>query len=67
MSKTKGKWSGLSLPSALVDRMRRVLPYTGNQSLSEYVRFAIQERLRNDEALADEARELEKEIKERLQ
>jgi len=66
MSKQKQKWHCLGLPHALFSRIKAVLPYTGNQSLSEYARFAIQERLKYDEAHAEEAKILEEEIKERL-
>lgn len=66
MSKLKGKWRSLGLPQAIVRRVRAVLPYTGNQSLAEYARVAIQERLRFDEQVAEESREQEKEIQSRL-
>ncbi|MBA7534789.1 hypothetical protein ES705_27038 [subsurface metagenome] len=66
MSKVKGKWRSFGLPEAIVRRVKAVLPYTGNQSLSEYARFAIQERLKFDEVLAEESREQEKEIQARL-
>jgi len=67
LKEQKTKWHTLGLPHAIFRRIKAVLPYTGNQSLSEYARFAIQERLRADEILAEESKMMEKEIKERLQ
>jgi len=67
MSKQKRKWHTLGIPHALYLRIKAVLPWTGNPSLSEYARFAIQERLKADEIYAEDAKMMEKEIKERLQ
>ena len=63
----KKKWHTVGLPHALFSRIEAVKKYTGHISISEYVRFAVQERLPNDEAQAESEKMMEKEIRERLQ
>ena len=44
-----------------------VIKWSGHMSISEYARFAIQERLKFDEAHAEEQKMIESEVKERLE
>jgi len=67
MVKTKGKWTSVCLLKTIYGRIRKVLPYTGTISVSEYIRFAIQERLKFDEIHAEDQKMLETEVKERLE
>jgi len=67
LSEVKRKWHTVGLPDVLFDRIEAIIKYTGHTSLSEYVRFAVQERLPNDEAQAESEKMMEKEIKERLE
>jgi len=66
MGKTSEKWHSVSIPKNVLHRIRGVLRFTTDQSLAEYVRQAIERRLRSDEVHAEEQRMLEAEIKERL-
>lgn len=67
LSEVKQKWHTVGLPLAIFSRVKAVIKYTGNTSVSEYVRFATQDALKNDEPYMFEQKEMEKEIKERLQ
>ncbi|MBA7528941.1 hypothetical protein ES705_21133 [subsurface metagenome] len=67
MSEVKQKWRSVGLPSVLFNRIAKVIKYTTQQSVAEYVRYAILQRIKYDEAHADETREAEQEIRERLQ
>ncbi len=67
LSEVKEKWHTVGLPHALFSRIGAVIKYTGHTSHSEYVRFAVQERLPNDEAQAESEKMMEKEIKARLE
>ncbi len=66
LEQQKRVWRTIGLPLAVFSRVEAVIKYTGHTSISEYVRFAVLERLPNDEAQAESEREAEKEIKERL-
>jgi len=66
MEQLKRKWHTVGLPHALFSRVKRVIRKTGNMSISEYVRWATEEKLRLDELRIAEFDETEKEIKERL-
>ena len=51
----KTKWHTVAVPETLFSRIKKVIRYTGHQSVSEYIRFACLERLPNDEASIDDA------------
>jgi len=67
MDKVKEIWHSISLPKTLFSRIKKVIRYTGNQSVAEYVRLAILQRIRYDEAEAEQQLEIENDIKERLE
>jgi len=66
MSKVKRKWKYIGFPENFIKRIRAILGFVADESLAEYARQAIQTRLRQDEAEAEEQKMLEQEIKERL-
>ena len=66
MPKANQIWRSVSIPKKVFKRIAAVLGYSECLSIAEYVRFAIAERLKFDEAHAEEQKMLEKEIKERL-
>lgn len=66
MSKAKDKWKSVSLPRAFLRRVKAVLGWVAEESIAEYVRQAVQVRLKFDEAHAEEQKMLEKEVRERL-
>jgi metal-responsive CopG/Arc/MetJ family transcriptional regulator len=61
MGEQKQKWHTIGLPAALFSRVRDVIKWTGHMSISEYARFAVQERLKHDEAQAEEEKMLREE------
>jgi len=67
MEQVKRKWRTIGLPSPLFRRIMEVIKWSGHMSISEYARFAIQERLKFDEAHAEEQKMIESEVKERLE
>lgn len=66
MGNVKQRWVSVSIPRGFVRRIRAILGFVADESLAEYARQAIQERLRDDENRAEEAKMEEKEIRERL-
>lgn len=66
LGKVKKKWHSIGLPDALFSRVGAVIKYTGHTSLSEYVRFAVQDALKEDEPFMLEQEEMEAEVRERL-
>ena len=66
MEQQKRVWRTIGLPTRVFLRVEAVIKSTGHTSISEYVRFAVLERLPNDEAQAESEKMMEKEIKERL-
>ncbi len=67
MPKANGIWKSVSIPRKVFKRIAAVLGYSECLSMAEYVRFAIAERLKFDEAHAEEQKMEEKEIRERLE
>jgi len=67
MGKADGKWVSVGIPRRFVDRIKRILGFVADESLAEYVRQAVQVRLRHDEAEAEEEKMLREEIGARLQ
>ena len=67
METVKREWQSIDLPKALFKRISEIIRKTGNVSVAEYVRFALQKQLQADSDLLEEIRIEEKEIKERLQ
>lgn len=61
------RWRTVGILSDLFFRIQDVIGYSGHASVSEYVRFAVHERLKHDEAMREEQKMLEEEIKERLE
>lgn len=39
-------WSSVKLPTQLMNRIKKVLPWIGNTSCAEYVRVAVLDKLR---------------------
>lgn len=66
MEQLKKKWHTVGLPSRLFERVKLIIRKTGNMSISEYVRWAVDEKVRVDEIRVFELAEEEQEIKERL-
>lgn len=67
MDKVKGKWRSVSIPRSFCRRIKAILGFVADESLAEYARQAIQKRLQHDEIMFENQKEIEKEIKERLQ
>jgi len=67
MSKGQQEWKSISIPKNVFRRIKAILWYTADQSIAEYARQAIEKRLRFDEIGAEAQKDVEKEIKERLQ
>lgn len=67
MGKTNKRWLSVGIPRGFSKRVRAILGFVADESLAEYARQAIQTRLRSDEALAEDAKMEEKEIRERLE
>lgn len=53
----KQSWHTVKLPSQLYERIKRVLPWLGIQSVAEYVRSALKSQLRGDELFAENMEE----------
>jgi len=66
MGKSKRSWHTIGLPHALFVRVKAVLRKTSSMSISEYVRWATETKVRGDERRVAEFDEKELEIKERL-
>jgi len=66
MSKILGRWGSVSISRSFKRRIKAILGFVADESIAEYVRQAIQMRLRVDEIRFEEAKMEEAEIKERL-
>lgn len=49
MQTQKQKWKSIGLPEALFNTVRRLIVYTGDPSVAEYVRVAVRQRINKDE------------------
>ena len=67
MEQYKRSWRTIGLPDALFKRVKNLIRYTGHTSVSEYVRTAVLKGIQYDESVAEEQREIEKEVRERIQ
>jgi len=54
MLKQKSKWVSIGILRACFNRLKKLIVYTGDPSVSEYVRKAIDMKERYDRALLEE-------------
>ena len=67
MEQQKRKWRTIGLPDNLFKRVEAIIRKTGHMSISEYVRWATEEKARSDEVRIEAFDEKEAEIKARIE
>jgi len=57
MSKQKERWRTIGVPTPIFERVKALIARTGHTSVSEYARFAINERMKFDVSQMEDEKE----------